>query len=73
MWCILMYIMLEVTYVLDDSQPNIVNLLSVMYGMNDIKFYLPINLYVYMEHLCFSGIDVHHSIVGPHENICHCM
>jgi hypothetical protein len=66
-----MYIILEVIYVLDDSQHNIVNLFSVMYGMNNIKFYLPINLYVYIELLRFSGTDVHHSIVGPYENICH--
>jgi len=42
------------------------NLLSVMYGMNNIKFYLPINLYVCMEHLCFGGTDVLHGIIGPY-------
>jgi hypothetical protein len=44
---------------------SVMNLLPVMYGMNNIKFYLPINSYVCMEHLCVGGKDVLHGIVGP--------
>jgi len=62
----LIYIILEATYLLNESQRSVVNLLSVMYGMNNIKSYLPINLYVCMEHLCFGGTDVRHSIVGSY-------
>jgi len=59
----------EATYLLNESQHSVVNLLSVMYGMNNIKFCLPTNSYVCMEHLYFGGTDVRHGIVGPYENM----